>query len=198
VCGRCLADPPAYEAHASAWIYAGPVRSLMLLYKDQHRYPLARLLGRALARKVRRVWPEVIWDAVVYAPSPFRRRMARGFEPAGLIARSAADHLGIPCRRWLRMRKSPKPQKGLSAAARRRNLRGAFLAEKGALKGQRVLLIDDIRTTGATLRETARVLKRAGASVHAATVAMVLPRELDLISGDVAEKQTAGNPPESL
>jgi ComF family protein len=192
VCGRCLADSPAYEAHASAFIYAGPVRALLLLYKDQRRYPLSRLLGKALARRVRRLWPEAAWDAVVYVPSPIRRRMARGFEPAGLIARAAAEHLGVPCRKWLHLRKSPRPQKGLSAAARKRNLQGAFTAEKGAPRGQRVLLIDDIRTTGATLRETARVLERAGASVHAATVAMVLPRELDLISGAVDQEPPRG------
>lgn len=181
-CGACLADPPAYAAHASAYVYAGPVRAAVLLYKDQRRYPLAGVLGVALARRVRRAWPECDWDAVVYVPGPWRRRMARGFEPAGLVAEAAARHLGLPCRRWLIPLKSPEPQKGLSAAGRRRNLQGAFGASRALLEGKRILLVDDIRTTGATLREASKVLIRAGAErVHAATVALVLTRELDMM-----------------
>lgn len=180
-CGACLAEPPAYEAHTSAYVYAGPVRAAVLLYKDQRRYPLAGVLGGALARRVRRAWPECAWDAVVPVPGPWRRRMARGFEPAGLIAEAAARRLGLPCRRWLVPLKSPEPQKGLSAAGRRRNLQGALGARRTLIEGKRILLVDDIRTTGATLREASRVLMRGGADrVHAATVALVLTRELDL------------------
>ena len=183
LCGECLADPPDFEAHVSAYVYEGPARHLILLYKDRLRYPLARLLGRAVARRARRRWPETRWDAVVYVPGPARRRLRRGFEPAGLIAREAARALGVPCRRWLRMRKAPAPQKGLTAAGRRRNLQGAFTADRAKVKGARLLLVDDVRTTGATLREAARVLARAGATVHAATFAMVLTRALDLMGG---------------
>lgn len=180
-CGQCLQDPPAFEAHASAFVYGGPVRVLVLLYKDQRRYPLARLLGRAIARRVKAAWPEAAWDAVVFVPSPLRRRLIRGFEPAGLVAREAARLLGIPCHRWLVPRKSPQAQKGLSKAARKLNMRAAFSARKADVEGQRLLLVDDVRTTGTTLREGARVLTRCGARVHAATFAMVLSRHLDLV-----------------
>ena len=180
-CGECLEDPPAFEAHVSAYLYAGPVRKLLLLYKDMKRYPLADLLGTALARRVRRTWPDEKWDAVVYVPSPVRKRMLRGFEPAGLIARAAARRLGLPCRRFLKPMKATRTQKGLTSAERRKNLSGAFAASKKDLDGKRVLLVDDIRTTGTTLREAARVLARAGAAVHAATVAVTLKRDLDLV-----------------
>jgi ComF family protein len=180
-CGECLRDPPAYEAHVSAYAYAGPVRALLLLYKDQRRYPLAPLLGRALARRVRRAWPGRTWDLVVYIPSALGKRMVRGFEPAGLVARACAQELGIPCRRALKPRRAVRTQKGLTSARRRENLSGAFWASAKELKGLRVLLVDDIRTTGTTLREAAKVLARAGATVHAATVAMTLKRELDMM-----------------
>ena len=179
-CGECLRDPPAFVAHASAFVYAGPVRALVLLYKDQRRYPLARLLGRAVARRVRTAWPEAAWDAVVFVPSPLRRRLVRGFEPAGLVARETAKRLGLPCRRWLAPRKSPKAQKGLSKAARKLNMRAAFTARKADVEGKRLLLVDDVRTTGTTLREASLTLTRRGAIVHAATFAMVLTRDLDL------------------
>jgi len=181
-CGECLKDPPAFEAHVSAFLYAGPVRKLLLLYKDLRRYPLADLLGTALARKVRRTWPDEKWDAIVYVPSPLKKRMLRGFEPAGLIARAAAKRLGLPCRRFLKPMKATRIQKGLTSAERRKNLSGAFTASKKELEGKRVLLVDDIRTTGTTLREAARVLARAGATVHAATVAVTLKRDLDLVA----------------
>ena len=189
VCGECLEDPPAFISHVSAFAYSGPVRSLLLLYKDQRRYALATVLGRALARKARRAWPDQAWDAVVYVPSPLRKRMVRGFEPAGLVAKAAAKWLGVPCHRHLKPRRAPRSQKGLTSAERRRNLAGAFSASKKRVEGLRVLLVDDIRTTGTTLREAARVLARAGAEVHAATVAMTLKRDLDLVA---ASKEPVG------
>jgi len=182
-CGPCLTEPPPFEAHVSAYLYEGPVRALVLLYKERGRYPLAALLGTAVARAVRRRWPGEAFDCVAWVPSPFLRRMARGFEPAGLVAREAARRLGLPARRLLRCRKRPRPQKGLSAAARRRNVRGAFSAGNRNLKGLRILLVDDVRTTGATLSEAARTLRRKGARVKAATFAGVPPRRLDLAGG---------------
>jgi len=182
-CGPCLTEPPPFEAHVSAYLYEGPVRALVLLYKERGRYPLAALLGTAVARAVRRRWPGEAFDCVAWVPSPFLRRMARGFEPAGLVAREAARRLGLPARRLLRCRKRPRPQKGLSAAARRRNVRGAFSAGNRNLKGLRILLVDDVRTTGATLSEAARTLRRRGARVKAATFACVPPRRLDLAGG---------------
>ncbi len=180
-CGNCLADPPSYEAHVGAYLYKGPVRRMILLYKDGRRYPLAGLLGTALARVVRRRWPGMTFDAVVYVPSPNRRRMRRGFDPAHLIARETARRLSVPCRKHLRIRKSLAEQKSLSRAARRRNVKGAFKTDDSILKDSRLLLVDDVRTTGATLREAARVLKRAGAEVYAATVAIVVERDLDMV-----------------
>lgn len=172
-------------AHTSAYLYEGPARTLVLAFKDLKRYPLARLMGGAIFRQARRTWPEASWDAVVYVPSPLRRRMTRGFEPAGLVAREVAADLGLPCRRWLLPRKSPVPQKGLTRAGRRENVRAAFETQKRKVTGLRLLLVDDVRTTGTTLRECARVLARAGATVHAATFAMVPKRRFDLTSAEV-------------
>lgn len=183
-CGACLVDPPPYQAHVSAYLYKGPARALVLLYKDKRRYPLAALIGTAVARVVLRRWPGAPYDCVVWVPSPLSRRLSRGFEPAGLVARAAARRLGLPARPLLTCRKRPRPQKGLSAAARRENVRAAFAAREAGLKGLRVLLVDDVRTTGATLAEAARVLVRGGAVVYAATFASVVARDFDFQAGD--------------
>lgn len=183
-CGACLVEPPPYEAHVSAYLYKGPVRALVLLYKDKRRYPLAALLGTAVARAALRRWPGAPFDCVAWVPSPLSRRLSRGFEPAGLVARVAARRLGLPARPLLKCRKRPLPQKGLSAAARRENVRAAFALSKSEIEGLRVLLVDDVRTTGATLAEAARVLVRKGAVVRAATFAFVVTRDLDLAGGD--------------
>lgn len=182
-CGACLAEPPPFLAHRSAYLYEGPVRELLLLYKDAHRYPLAGLWGRAVARVVLQNWPGVRFDRVVPVPGTLARRLRRGFEPASLAAREAARALGAPFSRCLRLKRSPRPQKGLTASQRHENLRGAFRSV-GALVRARVLLVDDVTTTGATLREAAKALSAAGAEVYAATAAMTPERVLDRVGAE--------------
>jgi len=175
-CGFCLKDPPHFVAHRSVYVYEDPVRTLILLYKDVRRYALANVLGGCVARLVLREWDETSFDGVVPVPGSARRRLLRGFDPADLIARAAARRLGLPFIRGLKLRRNPAPQKGLSAAGRRRNLRGAFVPHRLPRGDLSLLLVDDVFTTGATLRETSRVLAGAGAEVRAASVAVAVRR----------------------
>lgn len=191
-CGECLRDPPAYEAHRSAYLYEGPARELLLLYKEGRRYPLAGVLGRALARRVRGAWPGVRFDVVVPVPGSLARRMRRGFDPAVLIGREVARRLGVPIDRALKMRRITRPQKSLTAVQRRENLRGAFRIHARGMKARKILLVDDVTTTGATLREASRVLARAGARVWAASVAMTPERALDWQGGPESEAPAQG------
>jgi ComF family protein len=188
-CGGCLSDPPAFVAQRSAYLYEGPVRAWILLYKDRRRYPLANQLGKALARTVLRDWPDLRFDLVVPVPGTLGRRMTRGFDSAALVARAAARALGLPSRETLRLTRVPRPQKGLTAVQRRENLRGAFWAAKGEVNGRCLLLVDDVMTTGTTLREAARVLRAAGATVYAASVAMTPERRLDSMAGDGPQEE---------
>jgi ComF family protein len=110
------------------------------------------------------------YDAVVPAPLHWRRRWDRGFNQAELLARQVSRLTGIPLdRRLLRTRPTP-PQAGLTAAERRTNVRGAFAAagDKAAIRGKKLIVVDDVMTTGATLEACARALKRAGAADVAA------------------------------
>ena len=186
LCGACLADPPSFEGHVSVYSYSGPARRIVLLYKDKKRYPLARLMGAAVARAVRKRWPDKRWDVIVPVPSPLRRRLVRGFEPAGLMAKEVASRLNVPLASGLELRRTPAPQKELTVAGRRTNVKGAFVAKPQVARGKSVLLIDDVTTTGATIREAAKALKRVGAEVHAATFAMTLRRDLDLYTAEEA------------
>lgn len=144
-------------------------------------------MGKVVAHSVMRAWPEVDFDGVVPVPSPFLRRMRRGFAPAELIASAAGRSLCLPLLPALSLSKAPRPQKGLSEAQRRKNLRGVFQATKGAVRGKRLLLVDDVITTGTTLRAASAALHRAGAEVYAATFATTLRRDMDLYTAEEGE-----------
>lgn len=196
VCGTCLAHRPPYAAHTGVYLYSGPVRTLVLLYKEGKRYALASLLAGAVVRRVRSRWPDVEWTEVTFIPGLMRRRLSRGFDPAALIALNVAKRMGLSFSVRLKMKKAVKPQKGLPASKRRENIRGAFALEGPAkrVKGVKLLLVDDVLTTGSTMREGATVLKKAGAEVWAATVAMTPKRELDFADTvDPVEKKGVAN-----
>jgi ComF family protein len=104
----------------------------------------------------------------------WRRYVRRGFNQSELLAREIRRRTGLPVARCVRRTRATESQAGLSASERRRNVRGAFRVKRGhALAGRRILLIDDVMTTGATAAACASALKRAGA--HSVTV-LVLAR----------------------
>jgi ComF family protein len=127
---------------------------------------LAWPLGRLLAETVRLWGPADPTEVVVPVPMPFAHRMRRGFNQAELLAREVGRILGLPVRAAALARTSGAPaQAGLSRTARLRTPRGSVRRRRFArpFRGRRVLLIDDVMTTGATASETARVLKADGA-----------------------------------
>lgn len=142
--------------------------------------PLGRLLASALPR-------EQGFDVIVPMPLHWRKRWRRGFNQAGLLAREIARRTNLPVSHALRRVKHTAAQAGLTNAKRRENVSGAFRARhKAALAGQRVLLIDDVLTTGATAASCARVLRMAGArDVTLLTLARADRRiDFDLLTHD--------------
>ena len=104
------------------------------------------------------------FDLIVPVPLHWRRRLSRGFNQSELLARAVARRYGLRPDNALRRKRSTSVQAGLSHAGRRLNVAGAFVARRTAdLEGRRVLLVDDVMTTGATLGSCAAALKRAGA-----------------------------------
>ncbi len=130
--------------------------------------PLAGLMERAIAI-------DDNFDAVVAVPLHWRKKWARGFNQAELLARHVAKKRRIPLVNALRRKRTTAVQASLAMAGRRRNVAGAFsIRPNAAVGGKRILLVDDVMTTGATATACATALKRAGAkSVSLVTLARV-------------------------
>jgi ComF family protein len=168
----------AFDRAASFGAYEGPLRSLIHLLKYQGMKPLARPLAELMDRAL----PADNgkdggggFDAIVPVPLNWRKQWSRGFNQAELLARHVSKRRGIPLMNALRRKRVTSTQAALATAGRKRNVAGAFAARANAdLAGKRVLLIDDVMTTGATAGACASVLKRAGAkSISLLTVARV-------------------------
>ena len=140
--------------------------------------PLGGWFAARLAELIARQPEAFAADVVVPVPIHATRLRERGYNQAELIARPLAKHLDLPLRSYLLVRTKPRPNKlKLTRQERWRTVRGAYVMRQGTRVDKlRVLLVDDVFTTGATLDACARALRRAGASnVVAVTVARVLP-----------------------
>jgi ComF family protein len=168
-CALCRSGLRGFDAAYSFGAYEGVLRELIHLYKYGKVKTLARPLSGLLAQALPR---DEAFDAAVPVPLYWRRRLQRGFNQAELLARGLSRRTGIPVVRALgRLRPTPA-QAGLSNSARRQNVSQAFRAR--GVQGKRILLIDDVMTTGATAASCAAALKQAGARrVSLLTVARV-------------------------
>jgi ComF family protein len=154
-----MSHSPGYDRTISAWQYSHPVDRLILALKFHGRLALAPFFAKALAGHVGVV------DLVIPMPLHRSRLAERGYNQAAEMARVLAQmtNTTLLLRGAERTRATPS-QTGLATDERRRNVRGAFACMQD-LAGARVAVVDDVMTTGATLDELAKVLKRAGA-VH--------------------------------
>lgn len=152
--------------------YEGPLREFIHLFKyggiETLAEPLAQLLLRALPR-------DSHFDVVIAMPMHWRKQWQRGFNQAALLARPVAKRYGLKLSSNLARRRYTKAQAGLSEEQRRENLKNSFWVRRAEeIQGKRILVIDDVLTTGATMREAAGTLRSAGAAhVSALTLARV-------------------------
>jgi len=182
-CGVCRRLAPSFARALAYGSYEGGLRELIHLLKYGGVRPAANVLGRMLAEVIAALEPDFSAAPVTVVPVPlFRaRQRQRGFNQAELIARvalkcHAAEGRLHLAERVLERKRETQSQTGLTSHQRRENMRGAFaVAQPDAVRGQQVLVVDDVYTTGATVSECARILLRAGASkVWVATVARTL------------------------
>jgi ComF family protein len=156
--------------------FSGRVRDVLLGFKYRNRRAVAGHLAGLLVNRVAAAGARV--DVVTWAPTSARRRHERGIDQAELVARQVARQLGVPCRRLLERGGATDPQTGRTRAGR---LHAPTFRAHPSVPRARVLLVDDVVTTGATLRAAAGVLRQAGATaVVPAAFAATPDRSADL------------------
>ncbi len=161
-CLRCVREPPPFRMARAPLIYGGPLADAIRRMKYANRPDLAGSLAPLLADEARAL-PEV--DVVVPVPLAWRKLFSRGYNQSALLARSVAQGLRLPMDTGvLRRIGDAGPLAGRARTARREAVRGAFVVRHPErVRGKRILLVDDVLTTGATAAAASRVLCRAGA-----------------------------------
>ena len=177
ICGACLSDPPHFDETHCAFRYIYPLDRLVQAYKFSANLGLMPLFADALCRAILASDVAARTDLVIPLPLARKRLAERGFNQAALLGEKVAKKLGIKfeARGMLRVRETP-PQSGLSREARLKNVRGAFACAY-RLDGRRVAVVDDVMTTGATLSEAAKTLKKSGAAHVSAWVIARVARD---------------------
>lgn len=162
LCGECLAHEPPFAAAFAPFAYASPLDQLLMRFKFGGSLAAGRVLSE-LWIDAARAAPPPRPDAVLPVPLHDSRLRERGYNQALELARPLARALQLPLRIDILVRaRATSAQSDLDALERRRNVRGAFGILPGAVLPAHVALLDDVMTTGTTLRECARILLRAG------------------------------------
>lgn len=177
LCGRCISHPPAFDRARSAVEYNATSKDFILAFKHADATDMAQLLGK---------WMKVAsgdlmqsCDVIIPVPLHWTRLLSRRYNQSAMLALALSKITGKPVfvDALVRHRKT-KSQGHLGMTARKKNVNGAFRIKpkhRSFMKNKRILLIDDVYTTGATVNATAKVLKRAGAvGVDVLTVARVV------------------------
>ena len=164
VCAACARDHPSWDRARAVMRYDKNSRRLVLMLKHGDHTHLATAFGRWMLRAGAELLDGA--DLVVPVPLHWTRLFARRYNQAALLAQAVRAAGGPPVGPdWLLRRRRTPSQGRLGPAARARNVRGAFALRRGCVvRGKRVVVVDDVLTTGATAEECARVLRRAGAA----------------------------------
>ena len=196
LCPACRMDEPPFVRALAYGSYESGLRELIHLLKYEHVRPAAGVLGRMLGEVIQELAADFNTALVVPVPLHASKLRQRGFNQAEEIAKVALKQLKSPRLQLaagvLERRRATESQTGLTRPQRLENIRGAFCVKQAEkLRDRDVVIVDDVFTTGTTISECARVLRRAGAArVFAATVARVLKAEATF--AQVPEEVEAG------
>lgn len=162
-CYDCKEKSHLFEDGRSLWVHQSPVSEAVYAMKYQNRRIYGKIFGNEMAEKYGQYLKERQVDLIVPIPLHKKRKRKRGYNQAEILARTLSEAVKIPMADDVLIRvKETCPQKSLNDKERRRNIRGAFEVKK-RLTGRKIVLIDDIYTTGSTLDEAAKTLLGAGA-----------------------------------
>ena len=162
VCSACGRTLPYFSKLRSVGVFQGPIKNA--LHRLKYKKDIG--LGEALSRSLANLYASMGWEADFIVPIPLSktRKAARGYNQVALLARPMAMQMAVPYRPDALSRiVDTRSQVGLSAQDRRKNLKNAFAADPRVVAGRRLLLVDDVFTTGSTLNAGAEALKKAGA-----------------------------------
>ncbi|HEY6936837.1 MAG TPA: ComF family protein [Terriglobales bacterium] len=207
-CGACQRLEPLFAKAVAYGSYEGGLREVIHLLKYEQVRPAAGVLGRMLGEAAGRAAPLLnqVQPLVVPVPLHVTKLRQRGFNQSELIARAALRSPALMTLSWplhtgvLERSRPTESQTGLTRHQRRENIRGAFRVHDAAVAGRTILLVDDVFTTGTTVSECARVLRKAGAAqIWVATVARVLRPELTFaVPENASEKKEPAPVPRAM
>ena len=164
LCGNCILRVPPYSGARSFGYYTAELSSVIRELKFNGRRNTVRLLAPLLAGTFLMNWNREDFDALVPVPLHPRRRRERGYNQSELLTRCVARQLTLPCCEGLARVRPTAPQVGLTDSQRQENVRNAFrCCNAGQISGRRILLVDDVMTTGATVASAAQALLDGGA-----------------------------------
>lgn len=172
-CDKNKLKIPFLDSWVAVWYYKGCIRESLHRFKFRKMRHYADAYGKVLAMKILREYPEG-FDVLTWVPVSAMRRFARGYDQVELIARAVGRELGMEPVAALKKTRNNRPQSRIAGQAQRKaNVLGVYqIADSKQVAGKRILILDDIITTGATAGECARVLRTAGAKqVHCGCVA---------------------------
>ena len=177
-CALCRRGLRGFDAAYSFGFYEGELRELIHVFKYGRVQTLVKPLGRLIASALP---GEQSFDLIVPMPLHWRKRWRRGFNQAALLAQEIGRRSQVPVKNAVRSVKNTAAQAGLTNAKRRLNVSGAFRPAKNlGLSGKKILLVDDVMTTGATAASCARALKAAGATQVTLVTLARADRRIDL------------------
>ncbi len=173
ICNLCRKKKYSFIQNVTRYLYDGNARNAIIRMKFRgNNQWIALSLGKLLAETVVEEYADITFDCVTYVPISKKRMRDRGFNQSELIAGQISQRLGVPLfhNTLVKIKDNPK-QSRLKAALREKNVKGVYQYGTDSVADMTVLLVDDVYTTGATLNECARMLKKSGALlVYCATV----------------------------
>ena len=181
LCGSCISSPPDFDATHAVFLYQYPIDKMMQRYKYGNMLNISHTFGQFLTEKIQNVTektPLETVDLIIPMPMHPQRLKERGFNQALEIAKVLSkNHLEKLDYKSVARQTLTPPQASLALKERVKNIKGAFKVNAD-FKGKRVAIVDDVMTTGASLNELAKTLKKAGAShVECWVIARTLPHQ---------------------